>query len=122
MSERVGFLGLGIMGSLMAANLAAAGHDLTVWTHTEGKAAGWAGEHRASAVDTPAQVAAASDVIISMVVDGEQAESILLGPDGVVAGAQRGALCVDMSTIGPADTRRIGAGSPSTAWACSTHR
>ncbi len=109
MSERVGFLGLGIMGSRMAANLAAAGHDLTVWTHSEGKAAGWASEHGATAVDTPAQVAAASDVIISMVVNGEQAESILLGAEGVASGVQRGALCVDMSTIGPADTRRIGA-------------
>lgn len=109
MSERVGFLGLGIMGSLMAANLAAAGHELTVWTHSEGKAARWAAEHGATAVDTPAGVAAASDVIISMVVDGEQAQSILLGHDGVAQRVERGALCVDMSTIGPGDTRRIGA-------------
>ncbi len=109
MSERVGFLGLGIMGSLMAANLAAAGHELTVWTHSEGKAARWAAEHGASAVDTPAAVAAASSVIISMVVDGAQAASILLGPNGVAAGGERGTLCVDMSTIGPGDTRRIGA-------------
>jgi 3-hydroxyisobutyrate dehydrogenase-like beta-hydroxyacid dehydrogenase len=107
--ERVGFLGLGIMGSRMAANLARAGLPLTVWTHTPGKAAQWASEHGATAVQTPAEVAADSDVVVSMVVDGEQVSSILLGDEGVVQSAHPGLLCVDMSTIGPADTRTIGA-------------
>ncbi len=107
--ERVGFLGLGIMGSRMAANLARAGLPLTVWTHTPGKAAEWASEHGATAAQTPAEVAADSDVVVSMVVDGEQVSSILLGEVGVVQSAHPGLLCVDMSTIGPADTRTIGA-------------
>jgi 3-hydroxyisobutyrate dehydrogenase-like beta-hydroxyacid dehydrogenase len=107
--ERVGFLGLGIMGSRMAANLARAGFPLTVWTHTPGKAAEWASEHGATAAQTPAEVAADSDVVVSMVVDGEQVSSILLGEEGVVQSAHPGLLCVDMSTIGPADTRTIGA-------------
>jgi 3-hydroxyisobutyrate dehydrogenase-like beta-hydroxyacid dehydrogenase len=107
--ERVGFLGLGIMGSRMAANLARAGFPLTVWTHTPGKAAEWASEHGATAAQTPAEVAADSDVVVSMVVDGEQVSSILLGEVGVVQSAHPGLLCVDMSTIGPADTRTIGA-------------
>jgi 3-hydroxyisobutyrate dehydrogenase-like beta-hydroxyacid dehydrogenase len=107
--ERVGFLGLGIMGSRMAANLARAGFPLTVWTHTPGKAAEWASEHGATAAQTPAEVAADSDVVVSMVVDGEQVSSILLGDEGVVQSAHPGLLCVDMSTIGPADTRTIGA-------------
>jgi 3-hydroxyisobutyrate dehydrogenase len=109
MPERIGFLGLGIMGSRMAANVAKAGYPLTVWTHTEGKAASWAAEHGASAVDTPAEVAAASDIVVSMVVDGTQVQSVLLGPDGAVEGAGDGLLCIDMSTIAPTDTRRIGA-------------
>jgi 3-hydroxyisobutyrate dehydrogenase-like beta-hydroxyacid dehydrogenase len=108
-NERVGFLGLGIMGSRMAANLARAGYPLTVWTHTPGKAEQWASEHGATAAQTPAEVAERSDVVVSMVVDGEQVAEILLGEDGVVQGAHQGLLCVDMSTIGPADTRRIGA-------------
>jgi 3-hydroxyisobutyrate dehydrogenase-like beta-hydroxyacid dehydrogenase len=106
--EQIGFLGLGIMGSRMAANLARAGFSLTVWTHTPGKAERWAAEHGAVAVDTPAEVAASSGVVVSMVVDGAQVESILLGRGGVAEGAHEGLLCVDMSTIAPTDTRRLG--------------
>jgi 3-hydroxyisobutyrate dehydrogenase-like beta-hydroxyacid dehydrogenase len=109
MSERIGFLGLGIMGSRMAANLARAGLPLTVWTHTPGKAERWASEHGATACATPAEVARASDIVLSMVVDGEQVAEILLGEDGVIQGARPGLLCVDSSTIAPTDTRRIGA-------------
>jgi 3-hydroxyisobutyrate dehydrogenase len=105
----VGFLGLGIMGSRMAARVAAAGFPLTVWTHTPGKAAAWASAHDAVAVATPAEVARASDIVISMVVDGEQVASVLLGEAGVIEAARPGLLCVDMSTIAPSDTRRIGA-------------
>jgi 3-hydroxyisobutyrate dehydrogenase-like beta-hydroxyacid dehydrogenase len=107
--ERVGFLGLGIMGSRMAANVRRAGHPLTVWTHTPGKAARWAAEHDARAVRTPAEVAQASDIVVSMVVDGAQVASILLDERGVADGAHDGLLCMDMSTIAPSDTRRIGA-------------
>jgi len=109
MAERIGFLGLGIMGSRMAANVAKAGYPLTVWTHTEGKAQRWAEEHNATAVDTPAEVAAASDIVVSMVVDGAQVESVLCGESGVAEGAIDGLLCVDMSTIAPTDTHRIAA-------------
>jgi len=105
----VGFLGLGIMGSRMAANLARAGYPLSVWTHTQGKAESWAAEHGASALATPAEVAARSDVVISMVVDGQQVASVLLGEGGAVEAAHAGLLCMDMSTIGPSDARRIGA-------------
>ncbi|HEY7960621.1 MAG TPA: NAD(P)-dependent oxidoreductase [Solirubrobacteraceae bacterium] len=109
MSERVGFIGLGIMGSRMAANLARAGVALTVWTHTPGKAQRWAAAHGADAAATPADLARASDVVISMVVDGAQVASVLLGEAGVVEGAHDGLLCVEMSTIAPVDTRRIAA-------------
>lgn len=108
-SERVGFLGLGIMGSRMASNLARAGCPLTVWTHTPGKAEEWAREHGATASQSPAEVAEHSDIVISMVVDGEQVAAILLGEDGAAQRAHPGLLCVDMSTIGPADARRIAA-------------
>jgi 3-hydroxyisobutyrate dehydrogenase-like beta-hydroxyacid dehydrogenase len=109
MPERVGFLGLGIMGSRMAANIAKAGYELTVWTHSDGKAERWASEHGARAATTPADVARSSDVVVSMVVDGSQVEGVLCGENGVCDGAQDGLLCVDCSTIAPTDTRRIAA-------------
>jgi len=81
-----------------------------VWTHTPAKAERGAGEHGAVAAATPADVARACDVVVSMVVDGEQVESLLMGEDGVIDAAEldRDMLCVDMSTIAPADTRHIG--------------
>jgi 3-hydroxyisobutyrate dehydrogenase-like beta-hydroxyacid dehydrogenase len=106
-SERIGFLGLGIMGSRMAANVAKAGYELCVWTHTPGKAERWASEHGASAKQNPDEVARASDIVVSMVVDGAQVESVLCGENGVAEAAKEGLLCVDMSTIAPMDTRRI---------------
>jgi 3-hydroxyisobutyrate dehydrogenase-like beta-hydroxyacid dehydrogenase len=109
MPERIGFLGLGIMGSRMAANIAGAGYELTVWTHTPGKANAWASEHGARAVSTPAEVAVASDSVVSMVVDGDQVQSVLCGVGGVIEAAHPGLLCVDCSTIAPTDTRRIAA-------------
>jgi 3-hydroxyisobutyrate dehydrogenase-like beta-hydroxyacid dehydrogenase len=95
-SERIGFLGLGIMGSRMAANVARAGYPLAVWTHTEGKAEGWAAKHGAIACSTPAEVAERSDIVVSMVVDGEQVAGVMLGDGGVIEAARDGLLCVDM--------------------------
>jgi 3-hydroxyisobutyrate dehydrogenase-like beta-hydroxyacid dehydrogenase len=108
-AERVGFVGLGIMGSRMAANLARAGHQLTVFNRTRATAEAWVAEHGGALADTPAAVGAASDIVISMVVDGDQVRSVLLGPDGVADGAAPGTLCIDMSTIGPDQTRAIAA-------------
>jgi 3-hydroxyisobutyrate dehydrogenase len=107
--ERIGFVGLGIMGSRMAANLRRAGYDLTVHNRTRERAEEWAGEHGGDVVETPADVGAASDVVVSMVVDGPQVREVLLGERGVAAGAAPGTLCVDMSTIAPGDSRAIAA-------------
>jgi 3-hydroxyisobutyrate dehydrogenase len=108
--ERIGFLGLGIMGSRMAANVVRGGFPLSVWTHTPGKAERWASEHGAKAAATPAEVARESDIVVSMLVDGPQVAAVLLGEDGVIAEARPGMLCVDMSTIAPGETRMVGAG------------
>jgi 3-hydroxyisobutyrate dehydrogenase-like beta-hydroxyacid dehydrogenase len=106
---RIGFLGLGIMGSRMAANLQRKGFAVTAWTRTPGKADKWAAEHEgAEAAATPAEAARDADLVISMVVDGAQVDSILLGEDGAASGARTGTLFMDMSTIAPADARRIG--------------
>jgi 3-hydroxyisobutyrate dehydrogenase-like beta-hydroxyacid dehydrogenase len=106
---RVGFIGLGIMGSRMAASLRRAGHELTVYNRTRATAEAWAAEHGASVAATPAEAGAAADVVITMVVDGDQVQEVLLGPGGVAEGAAPGTLCVDMSTIAPSQARAIGA-------------
>ena len=108
MADRVGFIGLGIMGSRMAANLSSAGWELIVWNRTRATADQWAERHGATVADSPAALAHSSDVVITMVVDGPQVEVVLLGPEGVAANAREGLLAVDMSTIGPAAARRIG--------------
>src|SRR5918911_1147522 len=97
--ESVGFIGLGIMGSRQAANLRRAGYELTVFNRTRAKAEAWAAEHGAAVASTPAEVAAASDIVITMVVDGAQVEEALLGAHGAAHRARAGALFVDMSTI-----------------------
>jgi 3-hydroxyisobutyrate dehydrogenase-like beta-hydroxyacid dehydrogenase len=106
---RIGFVGLGIMGGRMAANLARAGHELVVFNRTRERAEAWIAEHGGTLAPTPAAVGAQVEVVITMVVDGDQVEHVLLGPDGVAGGAAPGVLCVDMSTIAPAQTRAIGA-------------
>ncbi len=106
---RVAFLGLGIMGSRMAANLARAGFELAVWNRTGETAEFFAEEHGAKLAATPAVAAAGAELIVTMVVDGPQVEHVLLGPDGAASGASPGALCIDCSTIGPAATRAIAA-------------
>ena len=103
----VGFIGLGIMGSRQAANLARAGFELTVFNRTREPPTKWAAEHGGTVAATPREVAS-GEIVITMVVDGPQVEEMLLGDDGAAHGAEPGTLFVDMSTIGPADARRIG--------------
>ncbi|MEA2125374.1 MAG: 3-hydroxyisobutyrate dehydrogenase [Solirubrobacteraceae bacterium] len=105
----IAFLGLGIMGSRQAAHLTGE-HTLTVYNRTTETAEKWAAEHGARVAATPREAAAAADIVISMVVDGDQVAALLLDePDGAVHGARDGALFVDMSTIAPTQTRAIGA-------------
>ena len=106
--ERVAFYGLGIMGGPMAAYLARAGFDLSVWTHTEGKAERFAAEHGVRAASTPAEAAAGADATISIVPDAPQVESVLFGDSGAAQSLAPGALVVDMSTIAPSASVLIG--------------
>jgi len=104
MAEKVGFIGLGIMGSLQAMNLAKAGVELTVFNRTREKAEAWAQEHGGTVVDSPKAVAEASDVVITMVVDGDQVEDMV---DQALEGAKPGTLFIDMSTIAPGTARAL---------------
>ncbi len=111
MSERVAFLGLGIMGSRQAANLHAAGYELTVWNRTKSTAEKFCAEHDGTTLaQTPAQAAAQAQFVITMVVDGPQVREVLLGDDGAATGSADGTLFIDCSTIGPAATLEIAEG------------
>jgi len=106
--ERVAFLGLGIMGKPMAANVCRHGYELTVWNRTRAKAEAFSELHRGVEVaDTPAAAAAEADLVVTMVPDGPEVEAVLLGPDGAAEGLHAGGLAIDMSTIAPTQTRKI---------------
>jgi 3-hydroxyisobutyrate dehydrogenase-like beta-hydroxyacid dehydrogenase len=107
--SKVAFLGLGIMGSRMAANLCRAGFEVHAWNRTRERAEELAAEHGAVVADTPATASAAAGVAITMVVDAPQVEEVLFGPDGVADGLPEGGLAVDMSTIAPSASRAIAA-------------
>jgi 3-hydroxyisobutyrate dehydrogenase len=106
--ERVGFIGLGTMGAAMAANLARAGFPVTAWNRTPDRAPELDGLGVARAT-TPAEVARSVDVVVVCVSDTPDVATVLLGPDGVAAGARSGTLVIDCSTISPAATRGFAA-------------
>ena len=106
--ERVGFIGLGTMGAAMAANLARAGFDVTAWNRTPDRAQELdeLGVGRAS---TPGELARSVEVVVICVSDTPDVAAVLLGPDGIAAGARAGTLVIDCSTISPAATRGFAA-------------
>jgi 3-hydroxyisobutyrate dehydrogenase len=104
--DRVGFIGLGTMGSAMAANIVRAGFAVRAWNRTPGRAPELA-DLGATFGETPAAVAADSDVVVICVSDTPDVEAILFGPDGVAAGAREGTLVVDCSTIAPSGSWRF---------------
>jgi len=105
---RVGFVGLGLMGLPMARNVLRAGYQLTVWNRTAAKAAPLVAEgaHQAA---SPADVARRSDVVVTIVTDGPDVEAVAGGEQGLLSGSAPGLVWIDMSTISPEVTRRLGA-------------
>jgi len=106
MGKKIGFIGLGIMGKPMSKNLIKAGYDLIVYDIDREKidevvAAG------AKGASSPKKVAENSDVIITMLPDSPQVEEVIMGPNGVIEGAKKGSIVVDMSSINPLVTRKI---------------
>lgn len=105
---RVGFAGLGRMGSPMARNVLSAGFPLTVFNRTAEKAEALAAAG-ASVAATPAELAAGADVVVTMVADADAVRALLEGPEGILAGASPGLVLVEMSTIGPLAARELAA-------------
>ena len=106
MSEKVGFVGLGIMGRPMARNLVKAGYDLVVYNRSRGAIEELAGEG-AEAADSPKEVVQGSEVVITMLPDSPDVREVVAGEGGVLEGIKEGSLIVDMSTISPVVTREL---------------
>jgi 3-hydroxyisobutyrate dehydrogenase len=104
--EKVGFIGLGIMGRGMSRNLLKAGFDLTVWNRTASKADELVAEG-AKKAQHPAELAANCDIVITCVSDTPDVREVLLGENGVVKQLKPSALVIDMSTISPQSTREL---------------
>ena len=108
MAERVGFIGLGIMGRGMANNLLKAGFPLRVWNRTASRMDALV-QAGAEAGQSPADVAANCDIIVTCVSDTPDVAHVLLGENGVIHGARPGAVVVDCSTISPQATKEFAA-------------
>jgi 2-hydroxy-3-oxopropionate reductase len=104
MAEKIGFIGLGIMGRPMAENLIEAGYDLVVYNRTREKAEKLDG---ATVAGNPKKVAENSDIVITMLPDSPDVEAVVAGEGGVLEGIRDGALLVDMSTISPVVTEEL---------------
>lgn len=113
---RVGWIGTGVMGASMSGHLLAAGYALTVTTRSKARSEALLAQG-AAWVDTPAEVAAASDVVFSMVGYPSDVREVLLGASGAIANARPGAIVVDMTTSEPSLAMEIGAAGA----ACGVH-
>jgi 3-hydroxyisobutyrate dehydrogenase/2-hydroxy-3-oxopropionate reductase len=107
--ERVGFIGLGAMGAPMAWNLAEAGYDLGVYNRTAAKTEPFA-DAGVETYDTPDDLAAASDVVVTMVTGPEALRDVVLGDEGVRSGLAPGTVVVDTSTVSGDATDEVAAG------------
>ena len=98
--EKIGFIGLGIMGRPMAKHLMKAGHSLLILSRS--KAAEEMQKEGAKLFEDPSQLAAEADVVITMLPDSPEVEAMVLGDHGVLSAIRKGSLYIDMSTIAPA--------------------
>lgn len=106
MSQRIGFIGLGIMGQPMCLNLIKTGFDVTAWNRTQSKLEPVLKAGGMSAA-SPQEVAEQSDIIITIVTNTQDVQAVLLGESGIIHGAKPGSVVIDMSTIPPESTQHI---------------
>lgn len=104
---KVGFIGLGVMGAPMAANIVKGGHELTVHD-TSPEAVARLVSAGARAASSPREVGEASEVVVTMLPEPQHVEQVVLGAGGVAEGLRAGGIVVDMSTIDPITSRRVG--------------
>src|SRR5262249_58270170 len=104
--EKVGFIGLGVLGNPRAGHLIKAGHALPVHNRSR-RAVDELAAAGATPASSPAEVARSSNIVITMLPDTPDVERVLAGPDGVAAALQRGTVVIDMSSISPVATERL---------------
>ena len=104
--QRIGFIGIGLMGQHMARRVLLGGYPLTIWNRTKDKARPLL-EAGATWADSPRAVAQVSDMVITMVTDSAASEQVACGPGGVLEGAHPGLVLIDMSSITPETSRAI---------------
>jgi len=104
--ERIGFIGLGSMGSRMAERILKGGYPLTVYNKSREKTQPFV-RWGAQAVETPRDLALRSEVILCSVADDAAVRAVMLGPDGVLTGAREGAIIVNLSTVSPTTSREL---------------
>jgi 3-hydroxyisobutyrate dehydrogenase-like beta-hydroxyacid dehydrogenase len=97
-SQKVAFLGLGVMGFPMAGHLALAGHQVTVYNRSAAKAQAWADEFKGRTAATPRAAAAGADIVFCCVGNDDDLRSVVLGPDGALAGMAPNTVFVDHTT------------------------
>lgn len=105
---KIAFLGLGAIGSPMAARLASR-HELTVWNRTASRAREFAAEHRAKAAASPREAVTGAEVVITCLPTSADVEGLLDGPDGIEAGLTKGVLFLDCTSGDAATSRRMAA-------------
>ena len=109
-AKRIAFLGLGVMGAPTAGHLARAGHRVTVYNRTAGRAEEWLARQEGLDVAmarTPAEAARGQDAVIACVGNDDDLAQVVLGDDGALAAMSEGSLFVDHTTVSPAIARRI---------------
>jgi 3-hydroxyisobutyrate dehydrogenase len=106
MTTTLGFIGMGHMGSQMAARLLGAFGHVTVYDRSQEKALAM-GQAGARIAETPRALAANSEVVLVSVTDDAAVEQVMFGPDGALAGLRKGSIIVDLSTVSPAASRRL---------------
>ena len=107
LSCKVAFIGLGVMGYPMAAHLALAGHDVTVYNRSPAKAQGWCDEFKGASAATPREAAAGADMVFCCVGNDDDLRSVTLGADGAFAGMKPGAIFVDHTTASATVAREL---------------
>lgn len=105
---KIGFIGLGIMGKPMSKNLLKAGYELTVMDRNQ-EAVGELVTAGAVSAATPKDVAAQSDIVITMLPNSPHVKEVVLGASGIIEGAKQGTIVIDMSSIAPLVSREVGA-------------
>ena len=105
-NPRLGFIGMGGMGSRMAARLLAAGYDITIYNRNRERTR-LLEKQGATVAAEPGELAAHVDIVLSSLADDVAVESVMLGPDGTLARARPGTVFIEMSTVSPSLSRRM---------------